>query len=259
MAGTIIWTAPDLLVIILLVFFVAGLVKGLVGLGMPTTSITLMSFFITPVAAIGLNLLPMMLTNFWQFSQAQNKRAICQRYAPLACVMLASILGFSFLTASLGNQALRALIGLSVIAFSLINLLVRDICLPASKDRFWQVTAGLLSGILGGLTSLWGVPITLYMLAARIQPREFVDGMGFLLSAGCVPLMIGYASTGVFVWSEMWLPGLVGTLGGLAGFQISSRLRSVISPARFRQLVLWLFLLMGIRMCYGAIAVWLAG
>ena len=45
------------------IYLLAGSVKGVFGIGLPTTSITLMTLFIAPLEAIAINLLPMFVTN----------------------------------------------------------------------------------------------------------------------------------------------------------------------------------------------------
>ena len=46
------------------------------------------------------------------------------------------------------------------------------------------------------LTSLWGVPITIYLVMKQVSPRQFVDASGFLILIGCIPLAVGYSVTG---------------------------------------------------------------
>ena len=69
--------------------------------------------------------------------------------------------------------------------------------IKAEHDRIWQFSLGGVAGILGGLTSLWGVPITIYLIIKRVKPRQFIDASGFLIFIGCIPLAIGYSTTGL--------------------------------------------------------------
>ena len=59
----------DLLPFALLVagtFLFAGLVKGVVGLGLPTVAMGLLGLAMPPVAAAALLLVPSLVTNVWQ-------------------------------------------------------------------------------------------------------------------------------------------------------------------------------------------------
>ena len=246
----------DLILITALTFLMAGLIKGLLGLGMPTTSITLMSFFISPLMAIAINLVPMFFSNLWQFGQARAPLLLSRRYGLLAAIMMATMLVSSFFTVRLGNQGLTFLIGLSVSFFAAINLIGFQPKITDRHDKSAQIITGLIAGTIGGATSLWGVPITLYLIARHVQRDEFVDAMGFLLFLGCLPLFIGYGATGLLDVASLWPFMLVGTLAGLTGFEVSRRLRSYLSPALFRKLLLWMFFAMGLRMMGLAILAW---
>ena len=58
------------------IYLLAGSVKGIFGIGLPTTSVTLMTMFIAPLEAIAINLLPMFFTNGYQFYKAENHRQL---------------------------------------------------------------------------------------------------------------------------------------------------------------------------------------
>ena len=60
----------EIAIIVGLAFLIAGIVKGVIGIGLPTTAITIMTFFVSPLMALGLNLIPMTVANFLQFSKA---------------------------------------------------------------------------------------------------------------------------------------------------------------------------------------------
>ena len=202
------------------VYLIAGTIKGLLGLGLPTTAITLMSFFLSPLQALAMNLMPMF--------------------------------AFSFLTASISAGYLQLIISFSVIIFALYNLFQKPITLSEDKDIFWQITLGALAGILGALTSMWAVPLVIYLMARNLTPKDFVDASGFLLLVGCLPLAIGYISTDIFT-NDVIVPSLFGTAAAVAGFVIGEYLRAFINAPLFRRLLLWFFFLMGIRMAILAI------
>jgi len=231
------------------IYLLAGSVKGVFGLGLPTTSVTLMTMFISPLDAIAINLLPMFVTNGYQFYQAEDHKALVRSYWPFAVVMLFFLSLFSVFTASLGNDGIRLLIAVSVISFAANNLFVKHWRLNPRHDRSWQVTLGSISGILGGLTSLWGVPITIYLVMKQVTPRQFVDASGFLILIGCVPLAIGYSVTGLIGADSLW-PSLAGVATAVVGFKLGERLRPLLAPELFQKLLLWMFLIMGARMLY---------
>jgi uncharacterized membrane protein YfcA len=60
----------ELTVLILLVFFVAGIVKGFLGIGLPAAAMAFLTLIIAPKTAISLMLLPIIFTNLMQYLRA---------------------------------------------------------------------------------------------------------------------------------------------------------------------------------------------
>ncbi len=235
-----------------LMFFVylfAGTIKGVIGIGLPTTGITILTIFLTPHQAIGLNLLPMFATNIFQFIKADNiKKVVCD-YWKFSLVMCLIFLYLSFQISNYSEKLLRIIIALSIILFAFTNVFVKQITINSKHDSFWQIFMGSFSGLIGGFTSMWGVPLTVYLLMKNLKPKEFIDASGFLISIGCIPLSIGFVKTEIFNDIMIW-PGVLGVISGLLGFKIGELSRKYISAKLFRKLVLTLFFLMGVRMVY---------
>ena len=230
------------------IFLVGGIIKGFLGQGLPTTTIALLSFFVTPLEAIGLNYLPMLALNGWQFFKADNHKQIVAGYKLLAITLLVTICLFSFFAVSLGNTGISVLIGAVIFLFSAASLFGFQLKIQDKHDSIWQIITGISAGVVGGLTSLWGSPLIMYLLTRPLKPKQFVDVSGFLLLVGCLPLSIGYYVTGILIIQTMILPAIVGIMTGLFGFQIGAQLRNYVRPNIFKKLVLIVFMIMGVRM-----------
>ncbi|MDA0884672.1 MAG: TSUP family transporter, partial [Proteobacteria bacterium] len=59
-------TDPHLLIMVGVVFCLAGFVKGMVGLGLPTVSLGLLSIIVDLPTAMALLVMPSLATNVWQ-------------------------------------------------------------------------------------------------------------------------------------------------------------------------------------------------
>ena len=188
----------DLSVIVATSFFIAGIIKGVIGIGLPTTALTLLTLSVSPLEAIGLNVMPMVITNLYQLFRAENIKQLFSSYWRFASILIIFMTGSALLAASLGNDIIRLMIALSILAFTLNQLFGHALYLPSHLDRLFQYVLGGLAGIIGGLTSTWGVPITIYLVMKNVSPRQFIDATGFLITAGCVPIIFGYSMTSVF-------------------------------------------------------------
>ena len=80
----------DMLLLVIAVFIFAGLVKGTLGLGLPTVAMGLMSMAISPFQAAALLIVPSMITNIWQLFAEGKVWALIQRFWSL---LLGIVLG----------------------------------------------------------------------------------------------------------------------------------------------------------------------
>ncbi len=56
---------------------------------------------------------------------------------------------------------------------------------------------GVVSGVLGGLSSFWSPPVAMYLIARDTPKERFIGAAGFLFLAGCLPLGIGLVMAGL--------------------------------------------------------------
>jgi uncharacterized protein len=81
------------------VFFVAGWVKGVVGLGLPTVAMGALGLVMPPVQAAALLVLPSLATNLWQFLAGPAIGPLIKRlFWLLALVCVGTDVGVRLLT-----------------------------------------------------------------------------------------------------------------------------------------------------------------
>ena len=117
----------EVALIVSFAFFVAGVVKGVIGIGLPTTAITIMTFFVSPLMALGLNLIPMTVANIWQLSKADNPRELVKNYKYFATSLVVCILITSFYANQIGDDVVRLIFAIAVLLFGAITLIGPDL------------------------------------------------------------------------------------------------------------------------------------
>ena len=237
----------EVALIVSLAFFVAGVVKGVIGSGLPTTAITIMTFFVSPLMALGLNLIPMTVTNIWQFSKADNPRELIKNYKYFAISLVVFILITSFYANQIGDNVVRLIFAVAVLLFVSLQIFGFNFKMNPKRDSLWQSSLGTLGGIFGGAASIWAVPVTMYLLMKNVKPKQFVDVSGCLIMIGCLPVSIGYIATGVFQ-PNMFIYGALGSVIGILGFQIGEKLRNKLNAKTFKNLLLIFFSISAINM-----------
>ena len=79
---------PLILLIIGGTFLLAGMVKGVIGLGLPTVSLALLTVALDLPQAMALLLVPSFVTNLWQAMAGGRAREIAGRLWPCGSVQL---------------------------------------------------------------------------------------------------------------------------------------------------------------------------
>jgi len=236
---------PLLIASICGIFIFAGIVKGFLGIGLPAAAMGLLTLIFPPTEAISLLWLPILFSNMFQFGRARNKREIAVTYKWFAAAIFISIFLTSLFINDYPTALLTVAIGVAMVVFSL-NLLF-GLSLPVGPGRGWQVGVGVVSGVLGGLSSIWSPPVAMYLMARNTPKDMFIGATGFLFLAGCLPLGVGLVISGL-ITGPVILKSRLGLLMTLIGFRIGEILRERISQDRFRQVVLVAFLIMGGRL-----------
>src|SRR5262245_65804775 len=75
--------ADQTLFIMEAVFFLAGLVKGVIGLGLPTISMGLLAVAMPPVHAAAILAVPSLVTNVWQMLAGPALTVVARRLWPM--------------------------------------------------------------------------------------------------------------------------------------------------------------------------------
>ena len=94
------------LIVAILTFLIAGVVKGVIGLGLPTVSMGLLSLVMAPAKAASLLIVPSFVTNVWQLAAGPSFGRLARRLWPmLASVVVGTLAGTGLLTGSHAGQA----------------------------------------------------------------------------------------------------------------------------------------------------------
>jgi len=231
----------------LIVFLLAGTVKGVVGIGLPSASLSMLVQFVDPRVAIAVLLGPMLFSNVWQVYRGGRVGESLKALWPFAvCCMLFTWLA-ARQVARVAADPLVLLLGCSIVLFAVVSFLKPLPPVARHLDRTVQIIAGSLAGILGGLTAIWGPPMIMYLLARRPSNDQFVRFTGFLFLVGSAPLLLGYWESGLLTVQLCWI-SLLMVMPTLIGFSIGEKLRPFLNQSQFRILVLILFAAMGLNL-----------
>lgn len=187
---------PDIIAI-MLTFLLAGTVKGVLGLGLPTVSLGLLTLLADLPTAMTVMLLPALLTNLWQAFAGQHTRGALLRLWPLLVAAGLSVAIGGLLFKQIQLQWLTVLLGLLIVLYSLISLAGIKLTLSPASETSTGMACGLVNGILGGLTGSFVVPGVMYLQALDMPRQMLLQSMGLLFSISTVALAISLWANGL--------------------------------------------------------------
>ncbi|MDN8618421.1 sulfite exporter TauE/SafE family protein [Variovorax ginsengisoli] len=216
------------------VFVLAGLVKGVIGLGLPTLSMALLAIWMPPAAAAALLIAPSLVTNLWQLQPWSGVMVMLRRLAGMQLGIVAgTLLGAWCFGAPAGSGAMLAL-GLALAGYAAWGLLGRSLALPARHEAWLGPVVGALTGAITALTGVFVLPAVVYLQALRLPRDALIQAMGLSFTSSTLALGLALAGQGGYS-----MPGAGASLAmlvpALAGMALGQRLRQRISVAVFRR------------------------
>ena len=236
---------PGQAAILVVIFLFASIVKGFLGIGLPAAAMAFLTLVMPPTEAIPLLWLSILATNSLQFAHAPNKIDIAKEYWLFALAIMVCIFLTAMFIPKYPTALLTVAIGAAMVLFSL-NLLL-GVKLRIGPGRGWHLGFGVLSGVLGGISSIWSPTVAMYLVARDVSKERFIGATGFLFLAGVLPLGAGQMVAGILTFPVL-LKSALALCVVLVGFRIGELLRKRVSQDLFRKIVLIAFLLMGLRL-----------
>lgn len=229
---------------IAITFLLAGIVKGVTGMGLPTLAMGLLGAVMPPVAAASLLIVPSFVTNIWQLFSGPSFATILRRlWLMMAGILIGTIAGARLL-ASDNVKWTTAGLGAALIAYAAYSLLARQPVVPAKTERWSMPVVGVVTGLVTGGTGVFVVPAVPYIQALGLSRDELIQALGLSFTVSTIALALGLASSGAFEARHLAMSSLA-VLPALLGMWLGQVLRQRISPATFRRWFLVFLVLLG--------------
>jgi uncharacterized membrane protein YfcA len=214
-------------------FLAAGLVKGVVGLGLPTVAMAVLGTFMPPAQAAALLLLPGIVTNVWQMFSGPAFVALARRFGLL---LVGSVLGTLLSPIGLAGSGKTSSLwlGLTLIAYALFSLSgVRPSVSPRA-ERWLSPLAGLASGAVNAATGVFVIPVAPYLQTLGLDKDQLVQGLAVSFTVATIAMGVRLHMDGVAVTSHA-AGSTAALVAALLGMQAGQWLRARASEAAFRR------------------------
>jgi uncharacterized membrane protein YfcA len=230
-----------------LTFFMAGIVKGVTGMGLPTVAMGVLGAIMPPVTAASLLVIPSFVTNFWQLFTGPNFRALMSRlWLMMFGIVIGSLVGAQLLT-SANTKWTTIGLGAALALYAGYSLLARPLSVPARMELWLSPIVGLTTGVISGATGVFTIPAVPYLQALGLSKDDLIQALGLSFTISTIALAVGLAGGGAFHLGDVALSALA-IAPALLGMWLGQSIRQHISPEAFRRGFLICLLLLGLEL-----------
>jgi uncharacterized membrane protein YfcA len=225
-------------------FALAGFVKGMVGMGLPTVAMGLLGLVMTPAQGAALLVIPTILTNTWQLLAGPAFLPLLKRFWSLllfSCLWVWS--GFGFMSPDKADFATIAL-GCVLAIYALIGLTSVQFSVPKRAEWWLAPIMGYVTGLIGAATGIFVVPGIMYVQALNLSRDDFIQALGLIFSISIFALSVNLFRDGVLQLSILPL-SLSAFVAAAAGMALGTWLRRRTHPEAFRKIFFVGLLLLG--------------
>jgi len=236
-----------------LVFALAGFIKGVIGMGLPTISMGLLAIVMPPVEAAALLIIPSLVTNVWQMVGGPSLATIVRRLWPMmVAVCLGTWAGAGLMTGATARYG-AALLGLALIIYSVIGLTNVRFSVSREREPVLGPLSGGITGLITAATGVFVIPAVPFLQAIGLEKEDLVQALGLSFTVSTLALAFNVSMAGAL---NLSIAGA--TIGALVmagvGMWIGTALRQRLQPAVFRR---WFFIglaLLGIYLAVRSLA-----
>ena len=233
------------LIIIAATFVVAGLVKGVIGLGLPTITLAVLTVGLDLPQAMALLLIPSFVTNLWQGIFGGNFILILRRLWPfLVPAVLLVWLGGKIFT-EVDHRLMTLLLGVLLAIYAALNLAGVRLTLSRAQETWVGPVLGAANGVLTGMTGSFVMPGVMFLQAIGLSRDILVQAMGVLFTLSTVALAVSLHGGGMLS-ADLGLVSVAGVVPALIGMVLGQQVRKRLSEALFRKVFFWVLLALGL-------------
>ena len=224
---------PLLIALVVAAYLLAGFVKGVIGMGLPTVAMGLLAAAMSPAQAAAILIAPSLATNIWQMVAGPYLLGLIRRLGTMLLgLFVGAWLGNGILTGANARPAATGL-GIVLIAYALIGLSKVKFSVPRASEIWLAPIVGVLTGIVMAATGVFVIPALPYLQAIGFDKDELVQALGLHFTVSTVALALILWDGGAFDMSLGTL-SLFAIAPAVIGMYAGQRMRARISAESFR-------------------------
>ena len=228
-------------------YLLAGFVKGVIGMGLPTVAIGLLGLMVTPAQAAAIMVVPSFITNVWQGVVGGALRELLRRLWPLLIgEWIGTAIGAVTLPHGNGGWA-TVWLGTVLAIYALLGLFKLHFTVPRRVEGHVGFFVGAATGFLSVVTGVFTMPSLPYIQALGLERDKLVQALGLFFTTSTVALAVALYHAGELTTSLAG-PALLALIAALIAMPLGQLVRRRIAPETFRFCFFIGLLLLGLRL-----------
>ncbi|RMV75832.1 hypothetical protein ALP05_01995 [Pseudomonas caricapapayae] len=215
-------------------FLLAGTVKGVIGLGLPTVAMGLLGLAMLPAQAAALLIIPSTFTNVWQLATGGNLRPLLKRLWPMLSMIFIGTLAGAFWLGMSGSHSMTRALGGALFLYALSGLFLPTFWVAAAAERWLGPLCGLVTGVIASATGVFVIPVVPYLQALGLERDQLVQALGLSFTVSTLALAAGLSWNGALGGAELGASTLA-LIPALLGMLLGQWLRQRISAVLFKR------------------------
>lgn len=222
------------MIVIMSVFLLAAMIKGVIGLGLPTISMGLLTIVMALASAASLLIIPSLVTNIWQLLIGPAFLNLIKRLwgfiAGIFIGTLFSVLPKLSATASWTEVAL----GIVLVIYGLWGLIAKKAPSPGKYEKWLSPVVGYITGAITAATGVFVIPAVPYLQALQLNKDDLVQSLGLAFTASTITLAIHLSLDSQLAGVNYSLSAIA-LIPAIIGMYIGQHLRKEIGELAFRR------------------------
>lgn len=232
-------------IFILIAYVVAGVIKGVTGLGFSTSCLPIMALRLDLKLAIPLVIVPSIVSNIVIMVQTGHFIMVVRRFWPLYTASIPGLLiGLTILVA-INVDVAKIILGLVLILYALLALTNRSFSVSETWERRLKLPVGFLTGFINGLTGSQVMPVLPYLLSLELNKNTFIQAINISFTLSSLIMLFGLIQLG-YLSLNTFLTAVAGAIPVTSIVFFSGKLRNRIPRKLYQKLVLTFLLILGL-------------
>lgn len=230
-----------------LIFILAGFVKGVTGMGLPTVAMGLLGMFMPLPIAAALLVIPSFVTNMLQLFTGPSVRLIISRLWLMMLLIVVGTVSASSLLITINPAWSAFALGVALIVYAAFALVSPSLTVSQASEKWLSPVIGGVTGVITGATGVFVMPAVPFLQSLRFNKDELVQALGLSFTVSTVALAVGLYLHDAFRVEQFSL-SFLSILPALAGMWLGQKVRARIGAKRFRQCFLLFLIVLGMEL-----------